>query len=645
MATESLAQTSPRDDVSNPAADGRLRAPSVLEWHPMSARHTVPGSAREPSRRSVAVAALVAILGALWLYGPSLSLGYHLDDYVHVAMLDGTGVMPGQSWDQLFTFAVPGRDRLGPIQGDYLPWWSAEDLRLRFFRPLSGLTYALDWAAHGDDPEGFHATSLALYAALVAACTVLYGALARATGRGVWTVLVAALLFALAREHESNVTWIAGRNTLVSVLLCPPALLFYHRWRTGKRRADLVGALACFALALCANEAPVALMGFFAAYELSLGRGAVVERARALLPVAAVAGAWLVFYSAAGYGTQGSEWYVNPLTDPARFVREGLRVNLVNYLVELALPASLEPGVVRVAHPWLAALGLQPALASMALAALVLLALALTAVRDRGVRFALLGVLLALVPLAASPRAPRVMLLPTVGTSWAFAVLVTSSLERLSRPRTLALPWNALRLAVAAVLVAGFAQDPAIARYYVQQRADWAAAIRERALGSELPVGAAAADARVLLLTSPSGQEALIAPLLRLQQGLGWPAGIWGVSAGAGSHALERTGERTLRLSLGPGSSPAGMVPRAWAGLYRDDFDLAAGQELRQGALRVALADVRDGDRVFALDVAIDLPLDDERVWLMAFDRGGEGAGRWRRIPAPAVGERVELPY
>ncbi len=597
-----------------------------------------PGDTGGISRGRIAVVAFLCAVAGVWLYWPALGLGYHLDDYVHIATLEGAGVMPGKTWYELFTFVVPGSDRLGPIQGDYVPWWGAEDLLLRFFRPLSGLTYAIDYALWGDDPVGFHATNLVLYAGLIVGSVLFFARLAQLSGRGIWTVLLAGLVFALAREHEGSVSWIAGRNTLVSIFFCPLALLAYHRWRTSKRRRDLALALALFGLGLLSNETPVALSGFYFAYEVSLARDRIPDRVRGILPMALLAVAWLAFFSLAGYGAKNSDWYVNPITHFGRFLDQGLTQNLPLYVLDLTLPGALEPRFAgHAGHfvPWLLALFPSPG-SMIAVATYTLLgAFVVHAAVDRTVRFALVGTLASLVPLAASPTAARVLLLPTIGMSWVFAAFATTALAKLRRPRSLLRPWNAGAVLLAAALLATLASDPGIARHLVREKASWAHNIHARTMELELPTG----DERIVLVTAPSGQEALILPLIRLKEGLGLPAGIWGLTASEGVYTFTRTSERGFRLDLYPEGRPAGMIPKAWSGLYRDDFDFSVGQRFERGVLHVELADVGPGGTVYGIDVELDRPLGDPDVWLMVFrDRA------WARLEVPAVGESIVLP-
>ena len=75
---------------------------------------------------------------------PSLWTGLVADDYVHRAIFLG---LPGFTTEPLgmFSFVSGGPDRVADLRRIALPWWSADDLTLAFWRPLTALTHAWDY--------------------------------------------------------------------------------------------------------------------------------------------------------------------------------------------------------------------------------------------------------------------------------------------------------------------------------------------------------------------------------------------------------------------------------------------------------------------------------------------------------------------
>ena len=92
-------------------------------------------------------APLVAIALGVALVLPSLGAGLGGDDYIHALRLAGDPVVAGLSDDPFdpFVFASgePEQRRLWMEQGAFA-WWTAPDLRLAFWRPLSSLTHVVD---------------------------------------------------------------------------------------------------------------------------------------------------------------------------------------------------------------------------------------------------------------------------------------------------------------------------------------------------------------------------------------------------------------------------------------------------------------------------------------------------------------------
>src|SRR5581483_9374668 len=104
--------------------------------------HEVADSTRPPRepakpgtafRRWLPFAALI-LAGAV-VFLPALRSRYLLDDYLHMAMIEGTFPAHRGPAD-LYDFVNDGeRDML--VEHGMLPWWTHPKLTVRFFRPLS----------------------------------------------------------------------------------------------------------------------------------------------------------------------------------------------------------------------------------------------------------------------------------------------------------------------------------------------------------------------------------------------------------------------------------------------------------------------------------------------------------------------------
>src|SRR5262247_377520 len=103
------------------------------------------------SNRSITAVALVV---AILLFLPSVGAGFFNDDWFHVLELEGK-LGGSRIWDLYRYTGAP--NRAGPIQGDFLPWWTDAAVKLVLFRPIPSLSLALDHALFGRNPLGYHA--------------------------------------------------------------------------------------------------------------------------------------------------------------------------------------------------------------------------------------------------------------------------------------------------------------------------------------------------------------------------------------------------------------------------------------------------------------------------------------------------------
>src|SRR6266567_5926518 len=156
---------------------------------------------------------LLLLAAALVAFGASLGSGFHFDDYAIFA-------------DPALTSA-----------GGWLAIWS-----LRQTRPLTYLTFWLNYQVGGQDPLGYHLLNLALH---LGAVTLLYECLRRLLPEK--AALAAAALFAIHPIQAETVNYVWARSIVLAALLCFAALLAWSKGRAWE-------AVAWFAAALLAKE-------------------------------------------------------------------------------------------------------------------------------------------------------------------------------------------------------------------------------------------------------------------------------------------------------------------------------------------------------------------------------------------------------
>ena len=256
--------------------------------------------ARHARPLAFALAALLAL--------PSLTSPLLEDDVGHRVMLGR--LLPNLTWGPLDLYDFiggPGRPVTALREHAVVPWFAADDLKLRFFRPLSSLLLATDVRLFGEHTWASRLHSLAWFLGCLLGASVLHRRFLPGPEAGLATVI-----YAVSVGHLMPVSWIAARYAVISTAF---SLLAF--WLHIRGRADgsaIPGRLAplALALALLAGELAVGAVALVTAWELFGRRDPIGRRLRALVPFAVVTVAYAVWYVAGGFGVRGSGAYVGP---------------------------------------------------------------------------------------------------------------------------------------------------------------------------------------------------------------------------------------------------------------------------------------------------------------------------------------------
>jgi hypothetical protein len=251
----------------------------------------------------LAIGCLASVLLAL----PALRSPLFADDAVHRAMLTGR-VPSGLHWGplQLYEF-VGGAGHAARALRDrgILPWFTADELRLRFFRPLSSATLAVDERLFGPSTWPGRLHSLLWFLGLLCAVSAIHRRCLSSTSAG-----VATLVFALAGAHAVPISWMAARHVLVARVCGVLAFWLHLRHRQDGRRAARWLSLAALVAGLGAGEMALGALALVAAYEWLGRRESLTRRAAAVAPAASIAALYVGAYVATGYGAHGSGGYI-----------------------------------------------------------------------------------------------------------------------------------------------------------------------------------------------------------------------------------------------------------------------------------------------------------------------------------------------
>ncbi|MCY4045850.1 MAG: hypothetical protein OXE99_12300 [Cellvibrionales bacterium] len=263
------------------------------------------------------------ILGGLSiaLLLPSLAADFYSDDY-YFYWLTHHQLEPYIQNNKprvldYFTFLTDNPERTSALIAlGMTPWWIEPTTQLHFFRPLTELTHAIDFALFSSRlPMFLH--SLLWYCLLLALSVRIYSRLLKPPS----LVLLAFTLFVLSAHASLTLSWIANRNALIATVFLLLALSNYLTFLQSLRKWSLILSLCFWAAALLSAEVAVSGVPVFIAFLFcryrSLSHSAIGLAALPLIIVIV----WLLFYLGYGFGAwSGSGYYVNIFTQPYEFL-------------------------------------------------------------------------------------------------------------------------------------------------------------------------------------------------------------------------------------------------------------------------------------------------------------------------------------
>lgn len=188
---------------------------------------------------------LLGLLIVACLYAPTLGAPLVWDDLVLI-----TDSQTIHSLSAREAFLEPFWQSTAGVQGT-----------AAYYRPLTKLSFALDYAVHGENPAGYHLTNVILH--LLTA--VLVFALLRRRQASIALAWVLMLLWALLPRLTEGAAWVSGRTDVLAAVFVLAALLAHHPAQPRR-----LAAAALFALcALFCKETGIAAFLGLAVLELN----------------------------------------------------------------------------------------------------------------------------------------------------------------------------------------------------------------------------------------------------------------------------------------------------------------------------------------------------------------------------------------
>jgi hypothetical protein len=504
---------------------------------------------------------IVAILAAAMMVS-AVAGGWQFDDWFQRSRILGYG---DANPIQIFV-PYDGNPMHNQRQMEFgtLPWWASRHLHMAFLRYASTLSTLLDYWLWPNRPGLMHLHSLLWLSAAVLAAALLYRELMGAT----WVAGLAALLYALDGAHAVPAAYLADRNALIAACFGFFSILSLVRWREHGRRRDEWLSVALLGLALSAGEEGTAAAAYLFSYALILDRGTICARLRRYLPHAGMLCAWALVYRVGNFGSNGSGYYLDPLSDPLGFAAAFWQ-HAAYLLMGQWTPVPAELGLV-FAPGTAAALELR--VFSLVIVALLAVLFVPMALRDRMARFWGLGMLLSLVPIAAVGPENRLLCFVALG-----AMALLAQLARLAFAQASAAPaiWNRfLQMAAVVLLLVHLIAAPILGIARVAYQAQ-ASSRMLRVIASVPSVPQIAKE--TLVLVNPPDHIYLVTaiPVVKQLEKLPMPRRIRALSSG-GELEIKRVGPRSLRVRF-----LTGFFPTAFSRYARSRNDrFSAGQKV-----------------------------------------------------------------
>lgn len=576
-----------------------------------------------------------ALLLSLVMALPALSVGFYADDWIHEARQRGLTHGYPRTWTHLFEFA-----RRGEVTGTPGPpdWWSGPELQVRFFRPLTSLTVAID---HELGSLAGHVHGLLWFALLLVMAAVF---LRRILPEREATI--ATFIYAMGQHHAATYTWISGRTSALVGALSLMVLEAHGRSRDRGARWSPWGTLL-YVCALCAGEGSLGVLAWLFAVEWMRSSDQQKsspwrDRLAPLLSYALVTLAYFPLYVLGGYGTLGSAAYRNPITDPVSFAKAAPeRVVMLVGDAFTGAPSdfhTITDGAYK---------------GSVALGVIVTIALIAGYVRarsrvDETQRTKLDALLVAffgaMAPGLGAPPGGRVIVLSALASSSLLAMLFVRAQDRWRAERA----WSS-RAVVLAIGLFHFALAPLLRVVQPVVLRPVVRSHEQLAQRSQLAPHCRRGD-EVLLVSAPDPIAGLYAnvtwavvrpgerPMFRVLSAA--PTDVELHRVDAATFELEAIGTEFLhhpleRLVLDP-RFPV-VMDRDYPLRRLGRLSPLPGEANYRAMVRVVR--MRDG-HPSTIRVSFDRPLDQSGVCLAT-----GLAGAIRSIPMPAIGSRVRLPY
>lgn len=586
---------------------------------------------------------LAILFVSVALRAPALRANLFADDWDHYAMEQQIYPVKVPVWDMFNWVGGEQWQRTAMLRSGRVPWWASNNVQLSVFRPLASVLTHFDYATLDGvhHPNRLHLHTLCWWILLLLGVAALMQSLFPQS-----IAVLSVLLYAVDDAHNEPFAWAANRSAIIALAFVVWAIFFHVRAERSQSVTQRVVVASLVAVGLAAGEHALAPLAFIPAVSMC-GAGPLGPRLRPLIPLGFIVAAYLILRASLGYGIAGSGFYIDPVTEPLRYL-ELASTRIPVLLGELAfslpaewwhrgLPTNVEDTLRHfVPLRWLTD-GLRVGMIATGTAGGLLTVFAIRRLRIVGARstesalpWLLVGGLLSLVPLAGTIVLSRLTLVPALAFDAAQGYLLYAASAAVVRATSLSkrLAWAGLAALVAIVALVVPADRSRDGAHYMH-----GATNLERRRVEQADFGVESLEGRrVFVLSTRDFASQFSIPYVLHAMGRSMPdkatllSPVWDAP-----QILTRTDEQTFELDY---PSLSTRFPLFNGSVYRAEADVfRVGEEIASDDFAVRVrATVHD--QPCSLTFSFNRSLDDPSLVFMV-----AGERQLERFSMPHVGE------
>lgn len=539
------------------------------------------------------------------------------EDWMHHGVIEKTlgparGISSRAPWD-LFVFMGKDANTEEKLASF---WFTHPESSVAFWRPLSSLLIVFDHRLFGLSPLGYLLHSTLWYGAVCLAVALILNQCLPGVRGG-----IAAVLFAVLGTHHETVVWFAARNALVCAAFGGFALLSHLRFRERGWRPGRFLTPVLMGLALLGGEAALGMLGYLVAYEV-FRRESFRAKVLALAPTLALTALWLVLYRVQGYGAHLSGAYIDPISEPLRYLAAlPLRLGFTMSVLLLGAPALVWPLAPEFRIPF----AIVGALVVGGVVVFMRKSFSkLSPDQQRALSWLGLGMGLAILPQLAGALGARSYLIPSMGAVALVAHVVVSAWE--AGPKWAKVGGVSLLLLHGGL---GALLWPSMSLVYNEITAAQQRGVNEMGLDD-----LSASDRNYLVVTA-NAFVAYFAPM-QFAAETRENVGAWRVlSVAECDHRLTRTGPRRFELEAVGGTFMASVTEEM---TRAPEVPFSEGEIVDLHDVRVKILRLAESGLPDLLGVEVKADGEMPELW-------GSVNGKMEPLPNLAVGDSVDLPF